>query len=241
MSRAPRIGITASRRRGQIMTFLNRLAVWRAGGRSVVLRPGGPEVPFDSLDGLVIGGGDDIDAGLYDGEITLDVRIDPERDRLELDALAVAARRGVPVLGICRGSQMMNVFYGGSLHQEVKEAFPDARTRRTVLPRTRVRTRAGTRLAGILGTDACQVNSLHHQAVDRLGHGFAVAAEDEHGMIQAIEAAEPPAGFLLGVQWHPEFLFWQPRQQRLFRELVAAARAARTAGDGLASEAAPGH
>lgn len=236
MTPRPRIGITGSRRRGRIMTFLNRVAVRRAGGSAVVLRPG-DEVPIDHLDGLVIGGGDDIDASLYEGEIALDVRLDPERDRLELLALEVARRRGIPVLGICRGSQLMNVFYGGSLHAEVRTVFRDARHIRTVLPKKRVRTEPGTRLAAILGSDECHVNSLHHQAVDRLGQGFVAAAEDEHGMIQAIEAEAPQAGFLIGVQWHPEFLFWQARQQRLFRELVTAAWSAKMAGGGLAPAA----
>lgn len=203
------------------MTFLNRLAVWRAGGRSVRITWDKP-YPTDELDGLVIGGGDDISATLYGGEVSVDVRVDPRRDEIELNALKTADELGLPVLGICRGSQIMNVFYGGSLHTEIRKIFKDAPQLRTVLPRKCVDILPDTRLRELLRVDHCNVNSLHHQAVDALGDGFDVAARDEHGMIQGIE--RKGGRFLLGVQWHPEFLFWQPRQQRLFNALVAAAK-----------------
>ncbi len=221
MPKKPLIGVTGSRRKGRIMTFLNRLAVWRAGGRSVRITWDKP-YPIDRLDGLVIGGGDDISATLYGGEVSVDVRVDPRRDEIEMEALKVADERDMPVLGICRGSQIMNVFYGGSLHTEIRDIYKDAPQIRTVLPKKCVDIMPDTRLEKLLRVDHCYVNSLHHQAVDTLGDGFDVAAKDEHGMIQAIERTDHR--FLLGVQWHPEFLFWQPRQQRLFNDLVAAAR-----------------
>jgi len=216
----PLIGVTGSRRKGRIMTFLNRLAVWRAGGRSVRITWDKP-YPTEKLDGLVIGGGDDIAATLYGGDVSVDVRIDPRRDEVELAALRAADSRGIPALGICRGAQIMNVFYGGTLHAEIRDIYRDAPEIRTVLPKKRVDILADTRLSKLLRVDCCFVNSLHHQAVDRLGAGFEVSAKDEHGMVQGIE--RPGSRFLMGVQWHPEFLFWQPRQQRLFDDLVRAA------------------
>ncbi|MGJ3260154.1 MAG: gamma-glutamyl-gamma-aminobutyrate hydrolase family protein [Rhodospirillales bacterium] len=221
MPKKPLIGVTGSRRKGRIMTFLNRLAVWRAGGRSVRITWDKP-YPIDRLDGLVIGGGDDISATLYGGEVSVDVRVDPRRDEIEMEALKIADERDIPVLGICRGSQIMNVYYGGSLHTEIRDIYKDAPQIRTVLPRKCVEIIPDTRLATLLRVDHCYVNSLHHQAVDTLGDGFGVAAKDEHGMIQGVERTD--RRFLLGVQWHPEFLFWQPRQQRLFDDLVAAAK-----------------
>lgn len=203
------------------MTFLNRLAVWRAGGRSVRITWDKP-FPIDKLDGLVIGGGDDISASLYGSEIQVDVRVDPRRDEIEMAALRVCDSLNIPVLGICRGSQIMNVFYGGSLHTEIREVFKDAPQIRTMLPKKCVDIVSGTRLSKLLGVDHCDVNSLHHQAVSEPGNGFHICARDEHGMVQGIE--RHGRRFLLGVQWHPEFLFWQPRQQRLFNELVRAAR-----------------
>lgn len=222
MGNKPLIGVTGSRRKGRMMTFLNRFAIWRAGGRSVRITWDNP-YPIDKLDGLVIGGGDDISATLYGGEVSVDVRVDPRRDKVEFDALETAEKRDLPILGICRGSQIMNVFYGGTLHTEIREIYKDAPQIRTVLPKKCVNIVEGTRLRDLLHVDHCYVNSLHHQAVDTLGDGFDIAAEDEHGMIQGVERKGDR--FLLGVQWHPEFLFWQPRQQRLFNQLVAAAKA----------------
>ena len=97
----PLIGVTASNRGGRAMWLLNRYALWRAGARAVRITW---RQPFEvaKLDGLVIGGGDDIGAQLYGGEIEPEVRVDPRRDTLELEALEVAARLGIPVLGICR-------------------------------------------------------------------------------------------------------------------------------------------
>lgn len=224
MSDRPLIGVTGSRRRGRIMTFLNRFAVWRAGGRSVSITWDKP-YPIDQLDGIIIGGGDDISATLYGGAVALDIRVDPRRDDLEIAALDVADKHNIPVLGICRGSQILNVFYKGSLHSEIKEIYKYAPQIRTVMPKKCVDITPDTNLKSILDTSCCFVNSLHHQSVNGLGDGFAVAAKDEFDMIQAIE--RPGERFLLGVQWHPEFLVWQPRQQRLFSSLVEAARTRR--------------
>ncbi len=177
---------------------------------------------MEPLDGLVIGGGDDIGAEIYGGQVLPDVRIDPDRDRLELDLLKGALPSGLPVLGICRGSQMINVALGGTLHTDIYAVYEQAPKMRTVLPKKRVSIMPGTRLDRILCCNPCQVNALHHQSVDRLGKGLAIAAQDESGIVQAIEAEAGP--FLLGVQWHPELLFWKAQQQRLFSALVDAAR-----------------
>lgn len=222
--RRPLIGITASRGRGRIMTLLNRLAVWRAGGRPRVLRPGdGWRRPggLDGFAGFVIGGGDDIDVALYADGLTLDTRVDPERDALEMAVLDRADAAGLPVLGICRGAQMLVVHAGGSLHTDVHAVYGDAPRLRTILPRKAVTLTPGSQLAALLGRAATTVNALHHQAVDRLGRGYVVSARDAHGIVQAIERPDPP--WRLGVQWHPEFLFYAGHQARLFAALVARA------------------
>ena len=203
------------------MWWFNRFAVWRAGGRAVQLVPGSA-VDIDAIDALVIGGGDDIDAALYEGVVQPTVRLDRERDLFELKLLSMAMERGVPVLGICRGAQMINVFLGGTLHGCIYTEYRDARRLRTVLPRKRILIEPGTRLASLLGVIQCRVNALHHQSVDRLARALAVVARDEAGIVQAIEGTSKH--FLVGVQWHPEFLVFDGRQQRLFAGLVAAAR-----------------
>jgi putative glutamine amidotransferase len=146
---------------------------------------------------------------------------DPARDALETRLLAAALDRGLPVLGICRGQQLLNVHFGGSLHQDLRSFYVEDPETRTILPRKRVITEPGTRLAAVLGPET-RVNALHRQGVDTLGNGIRVAARDRNGIVQAIEHAAPP--LVLGVQWHPEYLPQVPSQRAIFEELVDEAR-----------------
>ncbi len=223
----PLVGVTASVHGSRIAWWANRLALRRAGAQAVRITALDP-FPIERLDGLVVGGGDDIDAALYGGAVRPHVRIDPERDRLEMRALDRAAACNLPVLGICRGSQMINVHRGGSLHIDIHEVYEEAPRLRTVLPRKRIRIEPDSRLYRIVGITECRVNALHHQAVDRLGEGLRVVARERAGVVQGIEAPAHP--FLIGVQWHPEYLVADPRQQALFRALVAASA---TGGEGV--------
>jgi putative glutamine amidotransferase len=228
LSVRPPIGVTGSSKGGRIMWLFNRLAVWRAGGSAVRITADEP-YPFERLAGMVIGGGDDIGA-VHDGAVLEpSVRVDPERDQLELGVLDWADRHDRPVLGICRGAQMLNIHRGGSLHPDIYHAYATAPRLHTPLPRKSVRLASGSRLGQLLGREYCRVNALHHQSVDRVGQGLRVVARDEAGIVQAIEA-ESEERFWLGVQWHPEFLVMDRRQQGLFRALVdaAAARVSRT-------------
>lgn len=217
----PLIGVTTSRKGGWRSYLMHRLALARVGARSVRLVPGAP-LPKEPLQGVVIGGGDDIGAEIYGGKVLPDVRIDPERDKLELGLLKAALPAKLPILGICRGSQMINVALGGTLHTDIHEVYVQAPKMRTVLPRKQVTIELDSRLDRILRCNPCLVNALHHQSVDRLGEGLKIAARDESGIVQAIEDDRMP--FLLGVQWHPELLVWKRPHQRLFAALALAAR-----------------
>jgi len=216
----PRIGVTTSRGGGRYMWWFYRLTLRLLGERPLRMVPTDDVSVVDSLQGLIVGGGDDIGAEIYQGLPIPDVRIDPQRDRLELHALEHAARHDIPVLGICRGAQMLNVFYGGSLHQDIYTAYEGLRRRWTPLPVKYVTVAPGSSLARVLGRERVKVNSLHTQSVDRLGRGLTATAHDEHGVIQAIE--DPSERFRLGVQWHPEFMIYRTAQRRLFRAFVAA-------------------
>lgn len=223
---APLIGVTGPAGRGFALWSLAALSLRLQGARARrIAPPFAPEL-LDGLDGLLIGGGDDIGADLSGAERRPDIRLDPARDALELAALDRFWAEGKPVLGICRGAQMLNVYRGGTLHGDVRAAYALPRQPRTPLPLKTVAIAPGTRLARILkGDRRIQVNSLHMQSVDRLGEGLRVAARDRHGMVQAVEAEG--AAFRIGVQWHPELLPYRRPHRRLFHAFVEAARAAR--------------
>jgi putative glutamine amidotransferase len=237
MRARPLIGVTASSRGGRSMWWFNKLALARAGAQGVRITADEP-FPIERLDGLVIGGGDDINAILYGGAVNPAVRIDPARDALELRILDWVARLCLPTLGICRGAQMINVHRGGTLHTDIHEIYVRAPRMRTVLPRKFVDIDAGSRLGAILGIARCRVNALHHQSIAGPGDGVTIVAHDAFGIVQGIEVRDCP--YLLGVQWHPEFLLLDRHQQNLFRALVDATRQAppRPAPAGAAREGA---
>lgn len=217
----PCIGVTTSRRTGWRVFPFSALNIWLAGGRALRW-DSGRKADLASVQGLVVGGGDDVSPMLYHGELVAEARLDPDRDALERRLVLEALAAGKPVLGICRGAQMLNIAQGGNLHQRAYDHYTDSHHFRTILPRKTVSVLPDTGLARIAGTAPMRVNALHSQAVDRLGDGMRVAARDEGGMIQAIERITPP--FAVGVQWHPEYLFYARRQRALFRALVEAAK-----------------
>lgn len=173
------------------------------------------------IDGIVISGGDDIDQGLYLPDAPEVAPMNPRRDRFEIAALERFLPSGLPILGICRGAQLLNVVLGGSLHVDLKPLRRRTSNRRMLLPHKTLNVDADTQLMGILREPQCRINSLHHQAVDRLGEGMVASARDLDGIIQAIEA--PAQDFRIGVQWHPEYLPQHRRQRRIFAELCRAA------------------
>lgn len=217
------------------------------------------EQPLPRFDGLVLGGGADVDPELYDGEIDQlkkavkatrrggvrrwagfllapviyllrrlfalqDGSVDRGRDALEQRCLDLAMKRRLPVLGICRGSQFINIHQGGTLFNELTGFYGEQGNISTVLRRKTIFITEGSRLAEVFKTESTEVNSLHRQAVDQIGQTLSVAARDGAGVVQAIENRDLP--FLIGVQWHPEYLPFARVQQHLFRELVRCARAA---------------
>jgi putative glutamine amidotransferase len=220
--RYPLIGVTGpAGRRGRIPWLFTRYALHRAGARAWRITTSNQQ-PIPELAGLIIGGGDDIDPQRYGESAELSVRLDRARDQLEWQMLDYAGCRNLPVLGICRGAQLLNIFYGGNLHKDLKAVFQQLVLRRTVLPRKQIQIEPDSRLMTIMGSTETRANSLHHQAVNRLADGFRIAAHDVDNIVQAIEGCSER--FLLGVQWHPEYLPQQRAHRRIFVALAAAAR-----------------
>jgi putative glutamine amidotransferase len=221
-------GLSTLRRQGEPphpemalgMTYLQ--AVERAGGLPVVLPPCVSDLEglLLRLDGVCLSGGPDLDPDAY-GAADRHPELGPTEPSLDAFELALARgalERGIPVLGVCRGSQALNVACGGTLLQHVDghrqaELGTEATHAVEVLP--------GTRLAGIVGAGELAVNSFHHQAADRLGRGLRVAARAADGTVEAIEGVR--GSFALGVQWHAETLAGDPTHLGLFRALVRAA------------------
>lgn len=223
MSMRPLIGVTAARRGGWWMWTFNRFNLALAGAKAVRISPDRP-VGIEALDGLLVGGGDDIGVEMYHYMAEPSVAVDEDRDRLERRLVRDAHACGMPVLGVCRGAQMINVAFGGTLHTDIHEVYAEVPRMRTVLPRKRIEVRSGSRLSGLMGEPVVIVNALHHQSIDRLGNGLQAVAWDTHGIIQGIEAVRTDS-FCFGVQWHPEFLVFHQSQRALFGALAGAAAA----------------
>lgn len=236
---------------GRLLTLTPEIPKWvvAAGGLPLVITPhvvarsssGDPSMPVadvetltalvDTLDGIVLTGGNDMDPAAY-GELphpSLEP-LDAERDASDLALARLILQRGVPVLGICGGMQLLNVVCGGSLHQHLADravdVYPD------LLPvhvdadahpgEHEVTIDAGSRLGAIVGVDSLRTSSRHHQAVHRLGRGLRVSARATDGVVEAIESDDERV--LLAVQWHPEDHGLDSPHAKLFHALVQHAR-----------------
>lgn len=212
-------------RPGSMLPRVYSDCVIAAGAAVVTLPPQPPtaeavERVLDSVDGLMLTGGKDVDAALYGQEAHAENDAPrPDRDAWEISLVRAAIARDLPVLGICRGLQVLNVALGGTLIQHLPDVIGSNRYSYggAVFADNPVLTVAGTRTAAMLG-ERLTVKSYHHQAIDRVAEGLTVTAHGDDGIIQAVEI--DGMSFGLAVQWHPEE---SPDDLRLFEALVTAA------------------
>ena len=185
---------------------------------------------YDRLDGILLPGGVDVDPTTYGEPRRPDCgRVDPARDRVELQFARWAIAEGKPLFGLCRGLQIVNVALGGTLYQDIAsqldgalkhDCFPTAGYARDHLAHD-IAVSSGSRLAALVGATPLRVNSMHHQAVKDVAPGLVPTAIAPDGLIEALESSDGP--FLLGVQWHPESLVERdPRMRRLLAGFVEA-------------------
>jgi putative glutamine amidotransferase len=203
-------------------------AVAAAGGIPVIVAPLPArrlEAIIERLDGVCFSGGPDLEPACYGAVDHPELGpTEPEVDLFELGLVRAARRRGLPILAICRGMQVLNVARGGTLVQHLPDIGDEIVHRQAggaSEPSHGVALAPESRLARIAGSVRIEVNSFHHQAIDRLGTGLEPVAWSDDGVIEAVEA--PGDAFTLGVQWHAECLTTQPEQARLFESLVDAA------------------
>ncbi len=219
----PLIGITTDRNTGGDY-FLRRqycTAILRAGGIPILLPPvGRPLAALGICEGILLSGGGDISPALcgiteYDPALLFDPF--PERDEYELELTKLAYERDLPILGICRGIQVLAASLGGTLHFHVPGHSQKLSRDQ---PSHGVSIASGTKLFGLVGAEELQVNSFHHQAVKSVPPTLTVSAVSDDGIIEAVES--PDARFCLGVQWHPEHMDTRAADI-LFAALCAAA------------------
>ena len=186
------------------------------------------EYLLDCCDGLILTGGDDIDPAIYGEETLYDtVVVAPERDRQERIVINMAMERNLPILGICRGIQMLNVHFGGSLYQDIPSQIPSDVKHSMEKPYHRLShmclVEPGSPLHALCGSLRFGVNSHHHQAVKDLAPGFVALGRSEDGIVEAI--CHPGKPFCWGVQWHPERI-WdiEPSSAKLFERFISACK-----------------
>ncbi|WP_345970464.1 MULTISPECIES: gamma-glutamyl-gamma-aminobutyrate hydrolase family protein [Sulfurimonas] len=226
MGRKVRIAVTGGKRGSRLAWYFSRFLLGGHGAGGSFLHPA-TDYRDAAFDALLITGGSDIDPQTYGAQAHPAIEhTDPERDAMELYLLETAVRRGVPVMGICRGMQLLNLHFGGTLHPHIHDFDLDFSHPHTPLPLQTVTLEYGSRLHDIVGQGELRVNALHHQAVDRPGEGMRIVAHDRNRIVQAIEHTGSP--FMLGLQWHPEFMPYSWHSRKIFAAFVHTARTMQT-------------
>lgn len=148
--------------------------------------------------------------------------LDRDRDHLEFQLIDQAVKKNLPIMGICRGSQLLNVYFRGTLYQDINTFYLEEPNPSSIFPVKKVNLKPGSKLAQVLGMDQLEVNALHHQAVKDPGKNIDIVAREPNKVVQGIESVEQE--YIVGVQWHPEYLPTHKSQRRLFQTLVQHAR-----------------
>jgi len=207
-------------------------AVRAAGGIPILLPPGefNTKSVLAMLDGLILAGGGDFETNIYNGDDHPAIySVDPERDRFELELAELAMNQNLPILGICRGIQVLNVVSGGDLIPHLPDFYDEIAHRLEGAEQTKMNSTQhhveiiqNSRLATAMGTDTSIVTSWHHQAVQNVPAGWKIVALAPDGVIEAIEHETHP--WAVAVQWHPEMAAEERSHQGLFAALVQAAK-----------------
>jgi len=189
---------------------------------------GASDFNAEDYDGILLGGGEDVDPALYEEEKKYEnVKVNRKRDDFEFKLLDRARESQLPVFGICRGTQLINVKFGGTLYQDLeKDAEVDIDHKQSGGRADATHTVTLTEPESLLAESFhghCSVNSFHHQAIRRVGRGLKVTAYSEDGLVEAVEAAGDYS-YLVAVQWHPEEMADQPEQKKMLQQFISRCR-----------------
>jgi putative glutamine amidotransferase len=215
----PLIAVTGPDKTFKFGWWATRFMLFLTGLRAIYLTPG-MTLPNQRIRGIIIGGGDDIEPSHYAAESMQDKPYNRERDLFEIQMINLAMEQKIPIMGICRGAQLINVVHKGTLFQDIRPLRKKTPNRWSIAPLKWVRLLSG-RMKKRLAARRLKVNSLHNQAIKDVGEDLKVSARDEDDFVQAIEGEDQ---FILGVQWHPEYLPYKKRQRQLFAWFASAVR-----------------
>jgi putative glutamine amidotransferase len=230
----PLVIVTGPNKRLTFGWWATKLCLALAGLKGYYVHPGTRSLPSGAK-GVIIGGGDDIEPKHYGLTGDAGAQYDPARDALEIKILNQALACDIPIFGICRGSQLINVVLGGSLYQDIRSQRKLTPNRNSVFPIKQARVSAGSLLESILECSSIGINSLHNQAIDRLADSLKVSARDADNFVQAIEHKDG-SRHIIGVQWHPEYLPYLSRHRKLFNRFAKATKISTNILDGPMEE-----
>lgn len=224
-NRKPLIAVTGPHKRLTFGWWATRLLLQSVGCHAHYITAATSSIP-PGINGVIIGGGDDIDPKHYGDSGDAGANYDAARDQLEMTMLQNALDTGIPILGICRGAQLINVVLGGTLHRDIRPKRQNTPNKNSIFGIKWADIEPSSRLAKTVRRKKLKINSLHNQAVKNLSNKLLVSAYDRDGFVQAFENKQDleTLPWITGVQWHPEYMPYAWAQRRLFKAFAKQAR-----------------
>lgn len=218
----PLVGVCLPNKGNVFAYIFIKLNLKLQGARCVRLRPSKNNVKTKRLDALLLSGGNDINPVIYGANKDAhNTKLDKKRDAFELEMIDKAYKRRIPILGICRGAQLINIYFDGTLYPKILDLDEYIVHKNSIFPIKIAFIKKITRLFSITKKDEVVINSIHNQAINKVGKSLKVSACHEK-IVEAIEKEDYP--FLLGVQWHPEYLIYLKDHRLIFKTFVQKAR-----------------